>query len=261
MYDYHMHSNFSADCKVSMEEMVKAAITKGLKEICFTEHIDYDYPDQSITFDLDTEAYTKKVEAMRQKYGTSISIKKGVELGVQPHVIQHYEKLLEKEHFDFIICSMHATSRLDLHSGTFFENKTLHMAYEEYYTELLACIKSFNMYNILGHLDLVKRYKYENGVHHFLDVIEEIFKVIIPEGKGIEINTSGYKYGMNRALPSKDILQLYKDMNGEIITLGSDSHSPVTLGAYFDESIALLKELGFSYIATFDNHKPVFHKI
>ena len=261
MFDYHIHSDFSADCDTAMETTIQKAIDLGVEEICFTEHIDYDYPDPSITFLLDLESYDEKIKELQQKYKDQIVIKKGVELGVQPHVLQDYEKIVQEEYFDFIICSMHATKKQDLHSGEFFQNKSLHTAYEEYYTELLQCIKTFKGYSILGHLDLVKRYKYEEGVYHFLDIIEEIFNVIIPEGKGIEINNSGYRYGMNRAMPSEDILKLYREKNGEIITIGSDSHSPENLATHYEETLELLKKIGFKYIATYENQKPTFHKI
>jgi histidinol-phosphatase (PHP family) len=261
MFDYHVHSRFSADCEIEMEEMVSQALKKGIEEICFTEHIDYDYPDRSITFLLDLDRYDKEITRLQEKYKDLITIKKGVELGVQPHVLKDYEKIVHEEDFDFIICSMHATNKQDLHSGQFFENKLLDTAYEQYYLELLECITAFKGYSILGHLDLVKRYKFEKDVPHFLEIIEEIFKVIIPEGKGIEINNSGFKYGMGRGMPSEDILKLYKEMNGEIITIGSDSHKPVTLATHYNETLELLRRIGFKYIATFDRQKPIFHKI
>lgn len=261
MFDYHVHSQFSADCKSPMEEMIQGAIQRGIQEICFTEHIDEDYPDPTISFELDLLKYNNTIKYMQNQYGGKIAIKKGVELGIQPHVIDSYKVLLQNEKFDFIICSMHTTKGLDLHSGHFFEGKNLSTAYEEYYSELLACVKEFNQFSILGHLDLVSRYKYESGVNLCLDIIDEIFKVIIPMGKGLEINTSGYYYGLNRLLPSVDILKLYKERNGEIITIGSDAHQPERLAEYYPESIELLKNIGFRYISTFTDMKPTFHKI
>src|SRR5690625_3629355 len=101
MFDYHMHSTFSADCETPMEKTIESAIEKGLTEICFTEHIDYDYPDETIVFDLDIPNYTKKLTEMNEKYGDRIVIKKGVEIGVEPHLLPRYEALLKKEAFDF----------------------------------------------------------------------------------------------------------------------------------------------------------------
>lgn len=261
MFDYHVHSSFSEDCEVAMELMVQGAVEKGIKELCFTEHIDIDYPDPNWTFSLDLAKYSAEIRKMQQIYGEQIRIFKGVELGLQPHVLQNYKKLVKKKNFDFIICSMHATKGLDLHSGKFFEGKSLNQAYEEYYSELLTCIQSFRDFSVLGHLDLVTRYKYEPGVQSFLDIIEEIFKIIIPTGQGIEINTSGFYYGIDRVMPSDDILKLYKEMGGEIITIGSDAHKPERLAEYYHHSVELLKNIGFKYVTTFKNGEPIFHKI
>lgn len=261
MYDFHVHSSFSEDCEAPMEEMVKEAINRGIQELCFTEHIDIDYPDKDWTFDLDLKAYQEKVNKMQSIYGKEIHVRKGVELGLQPHVLDDYRRITNEQYFDFIIASMHATKGLDLHSGKFFEGKSLNQAYEEYYLELLECIQKFDHFNILGHLDLVTRYRYDKSVKSFLDIIEEIFKRIIPNGQGIEINTSGFYYGIERVMPSEDILQLYKEMGGEIITIGSDAHQPERLGEYYNHSVELLKHIGFQYVTTFKNQKPIFHKI
>lgn len=261
MFDYHMHSDFSADCDTPMEKTIEKAIQIGLKEICFTEHIDYDYPDKDWVFEFDLQAYDRKIKEMQAKYGEAIIIKKGIEIGVQPHLLQRYEQLMEEETFDFVICSMHATEKKDLHSGAFFEGKSVEEAYEVYYNELLTCIKKYKNFNILGHLDLVKRYTKEKSKEDFHSVIREIFAEIIPAGKGIELNTSGYRYGLGAGMPSKDILELYKECGGEIITIGSDSHVEDTLAYQFKEGLQLLQEVGFDNIATFKDGKPEFHAI
>lgn len=261
MFDYHVHSNFSADCVTPMEKSVERAIVLGLNEICFTEHIDYEYPDSTIEFDLDLAGYDAKIKQLQEKYQEKIRIKKGVEIGVQPHLLDRYERLMEKESFDFIICSMHTADKKDLHSGDSFKGKTTVKAYETYYKELLYCVKNYRSYSVLGHLDLVKRYKAEPIEHDFFDIISAIFEEIIPAGKGIELNTSGVRYGLNSGMPSTDILKLYFDMGGEIITLGSDSHSEQTISFQFKESLELLEQIGFRYIATFEDQCPTFHAL
>jgi len=261
MFDYHMHSNFSADSETPMEELIESAIKIGLKEICFTEHIDYEYPDPTISFDLDLPRYDKKIKDMQERYADQIVIKKGVEIGVQPYLLDRYEQMLEKETFDFIICSVHTADKKDLHSGSFFENRTPEEAYQLYYEELLYCVTNFKQYSILGHLDLVKRYKKLTSDANFHDIIREIFNVIIPDGKGIEMNASGFAYGLGGAMPSVDILKLYKECKGEIITVGSDAHEARHLAHRFPEILDLLESLGFKYIATFSGLEPTLHPI
>lgn len=261
MFDYHLHSNFSADCDTPIEATIEQAIEVGLREICFTEHIDIDYPDPTINFELDLPAYNRKLTEVQKMYNDQIRIKKGVELGLQPHQVEDYKSLMNEEIFDFVICSMHTADKKDLHSGNFFADKTIEDAYEQYYKELLYCVQHFKDYNVLGHLDLVKRYTKQQSERDFQAIITEIFKVIIPDGKGIELNTSGFRYGLGSGMPSADILKLYRDMGGEILTLGSDSHVASTVAYQFPESLELLKSLGFNYIATFDRGQPAFHRI
>ncbi|MBO0587680.1 histidinol-phosphatase HisJ family protein [Sporosarcina sp. E16_8] len=261
MFDYHMHSSFSADCPVSMEDMIEGAIQKGLTEICFTEHIDYEYPDDTIVFDFDQKDYASTLIEMQKKYEGRIRIKKGVEIGVQPHILDKYDELMAKETFDFVICSMHTVEKKGLHYGEFFENKTIEEAYGIYYAELLYCVKNYKQFNILGHVDLVKRYTKKPCPNPFHNELSEIFNVIIPEGKGIELNTSGVRYGLTNGMPSDDILKLYKQCGGEIITLGSDAHKPEDIAFQFRESLQLLQSIGFKYITSFDNKKPTLHAI
>src|SRR5690625_5962981 len=120
-----------------------------------------------------------------------------------------------------------------MHFCNFFANRTAEESYQLYYEELLECVKNFKQFNILGHIDLVKRYKTLNSNNNFHDILSEIFKVIIPDGKGIELNASGYAYGLGGPMTTKDILQLYKDYGGEIIKIGSNANDGIQVGHYF----------------------------
>lgn len=261
MFDYHMHSHFSADCSVSMEDMIMGSVKKDLKEICFTEHIDYDYPDDTIVFEFDLQEYTNHLTTLQQKYEGQILLKKGIEIGVQPHLLERYTELINEQNFDFIICSMHTTERKGLHYGDLFIGKTFEEAHKAYYDELLYCVKNFKHFNVLGHVDLVKRYSKEQPAYNFHEEFTAIFNEIIPAGKGIELNTSGVRYGLPSGLPSNDVLRLYKQCGGEIITLGSDAHRVSEIAFQFPESLKLLKSIGFKYITTFNQQQPTFHSI
>src|SRR5690625_7388232 len=138
-----MHSNFSGDCPVKMEDMVHGAISKGLTEICFNEHIDYEYPDKNFIFEFDLNEYDEKVKQLQRKYQGQINIHKGVEIGVQPHILVRYKTLMDQETVDFVICSMHTTDKKGLHAGDLFTDRTIDEAYQVYYEELLYCVKKF----------------------------------------------------------------------------------------------------------------------
>lgn len=264
MYDYHVHSHFSSDCEIDMEDMIKKAIAIGLKEICFTDHIDYGYTDPSITFEFDPSLYTQNLNQLAQKYKDTIKVLKGIEIGVQPHIIEKCNTLVENNQLDFVISSIHTADKKDIHIGDFFVDKTPHEAYKKYFEELLICTKNFKNFNVLGHMNLLKRYHHHaqiQDIKKYFDIIEEIFKILIYDGKGIEVNTSGFRYNLEEPVPDKTILSFYKELGGEIITIGSDAHKPEHLAYKFDYIYHLLKEIGFKYIATFENKKPSFIKI
>lgn len=262
-YDYHMHSNFSGDSETDMEDMIKKSIELGVKEICFTDHVDYDIISD-VPFETDYNAYFSKLNYYADKYKNNIIIKKGIEMGVQSHILNQCSNDINKYPFDFVICSLHAMNRVDLYNGTFFNNITQKQAYETYYTELYNIVKNYKDYSVLGHLDLIKRYggyNQELDDRLFSDIIESILKEVIYSGKGIEINASCFRYGLKDLTPSSYILQMYKDLGGEIITTGSDSHIPSQVAFKFDYIYEKLQSFGFEYIAKFDNMKPSLIKI
>lgn len=262
-YDYHMHCNFSPDSKTPIEKMIETSINLGLEEICFTDHMDYDV-NQTDKFVVNYEKYLHTLESMQKKYENKIKIKKGIELGLQPHLVDRYNEDMKNHKFDFILCSQHAINKNDLYYDEYFKDKNQHEAYQVYYKTLYDIVKNFNNYSVLGHLDLVKRYgDYENllGDSFYMDIIESILKEAIYNGKGIEVNTSCFRYNLPDLTPSRNIISLYKELGGEIITTGSDAHSPSYISCKFDYVYSYLKDLGFKYISTFDNLKPNFIKL
>ena len=108
----------------------------------------------------------------------------------------------------------------------------------------------------------VSRYADEDAdFRDYGDLVEMIFKKIIPEGKGIELNTSSFKYNMRCTCPSEEILRMYRQMGGEIIVIGSDAHTPDRITDHFDYASEYLKSLGFRYLSTFRHKKPSFVKL
>ena len=84
---------------------------------------------------------------------------------------------------------------------------------------------------------------------------------MIADGKGIEMNTSAKRHGLKDTMPSREILRLYRELGGEIITIGSDSHKPEHLGTYIEETKRLLKDMGFEKFCTYEKMKPVFYDL
>lgn len=267
--DYHLHSEFSDDSHTPLEEIVKQAISLGLPEICITDHHDIDYPEdeEGNTFFLDTDNYINAVREIQHKYANQISIRLGVELGLMSHIADKIYAYTDKyNQFDFIIGSSHLVHGTDPYYPAYYEGRSENDALREYFESILENVSTFDNYSVYGHLDYIVRYcpSGETGFHvsDYMDIFEAIFRKIIDAGKGIEINTGSLYKNMTYAHPHPDILKLYREMGGEIITVGSDAHKPEYM-AYAFETYArdLLTALGYRYYCTFKNMKPVFHPL
>ena len=264
MFDYHTHSDFSSDADHPMESMVLGAIALDLQEIAVTDHIDYDYADPSIDFDVDHASYRLEIRRLQERYGDQITLRHGLELGLQPHLMDRYTMLVAQEKPDFVLCSIHTCCRMDLYRGDFYRNRTPAEAWENYLHELHTIVQGFKAYSVLGHLDILRRYNADAAAfpktslkHGFM----AIFKELILNGKGLEVNTSGYRNPDGMPMPSWELLKWYQEAGGEILTLGSDAHSPDLLAYRFPETLETLRELGFKSICTFEAMEPTFHAI
>ncbi len=275
MTDYHIHTNYSDDCEYNMEEVVKDAISMGVKEICFTDHTDYGvktdwdsgeevvYKAGMARLNVDYPRYVNEIQYLQEKYAKQIIIKIGMEFGVQMHTRAKYEVLFAKYPFDFIILSLHQVGDREIWCKEFQKGKSWKEYNERYYKEMLALVRNYKNYSVLGHIDFITRYD-DNGIYPFEKVkpiVEEILKTVIADGRGIEINTSCYRYGLNDLTPSEEILRLYRDLGGRIITIGSDSHKKEHLCNYIEETMWELKALGFKEYCTYEKMQPVFHKL
>lgn len=259
--DYHVHTYYSHDSSCPMADMIERALELGIDELCFTDHVDY-----GINSDEDNccyERYFEELERRKKEYEGRIKIKRGIEFGVQRHTKAEYERDAEKYPFDFIILSNHQIDDKGFWDQSYQKGKTQDEYQRAYYEELLWLVENYNDYSVLGHLDMIKRYDRMGDYpdHRITDTVEAIFKKIIPAGKGIEVNTSSFHYGLKDLTPSRKLLALYRDMGGELITLGSDAHSTEYLGDHIPEVKNILRDMGFKYFCTFTELKPEFHRL
>lgn len=280
--DYHVHTEFSDDSEYQMEQVVRDSIAMGLNEICFTDHVDYGVkndwddgkkircrkgipgePDNMPILNVNYPLYYKTYQKVKTQYENKITLKLGLEFGMQSHTIEQYEKLYAKYPFDFIILSVHEVEDKEFWTQDFQRGRTQQEYNERYYEELLYLVRNYHNYSVLGHMDLITRYDHA-GTYPFKKlkpILTEILKTVIADGKGIEVNTSSHRYGLSDLTPSRDILKLYQELGGTIVTIGSDSHKPEHLGAFIDETKQELKTLGFKEFCTFDKMRPVYHQL
>ncbi len=258
--NYHMHTNYSDDSSFKMEDVVKKSISCGLDEICITDHIDC---MTGINPHFPYKSYEKEFNNCKQKYSDKINIKLGIEFGMQHSTIPQFEEIFKEADFDFVLMSCHLINDEWFWSNEFQTGKTQKQYNEQYYEEILRLVNSFDNYSVLGHLDVIRRYDL-NGEYEFEKVkpiVEAILKRVISQGKGIELNTSSYRYKLKDLMPSKNILKLYKELGGEIITIGTDSHYPEHVACHLQDAQNILQELGYKYFCTFNKMHPEFNEL
>lgn len=268
--DCHLHSSHSKDSDTPMRDMVEKAISLGYTEMCFTEHMDFDFiymPDEEPgSWEVNTDAYLYDLLRLRSEYEGKIKILFGIELGMQTTCSRKNLIYCKQHEFDFIIASSHLCNGKDPYiKESFFDGRDEKDAYHEYFRYICDCIKGFQNFDVYGHLDYVLRYGPEKNknftIAEYGDDIDNILNLLIENGKGIEANTSGYAYGMGAPHPCREILQRYRDLGGEIITIGSDAHDCEHMGQHFNEVTELLKDIGFKYYCIFENRYPEYRRL
>lgn len=262
LWDTHMHTHFSGDSDADPEQMILTAEAGGLSGLCFTDHLDYDYPEEPDLFLLDFSFYKKEIQMLQQKYENRFPVLLGIELGLQPQVAERNLEAAKSCPFDFIIGSSHVVHGTDPYYSKYYEGREEDAAYREYFESILENLHTNVDFDVYGHIDYVVRYGPNRNQFYsyqkFSDVIDEILKTLIAMGKGIEINTGGFKYGLGHPNPTEEILSRYHELGGEIITIGSDAHAPEHVGFAFDQVPKLLTAAGFRYFTIFQNRHPVF---
>ncbi len=265
MIDSHVHSKFSGDSEMPVEDACTKAIESGLSGLVFTDHLDIDYPHFSPDFNIDFELYSHYMNSIKEKYRKTLKVLKGIEVGIQPHTIEPSLEIVRKYDFDFVISSVHVIDGHDPYYGDYFNGKTRLKAFMRYLQQVLDCVSRFKDYDVVGHIGYVRRYGgYDDKTLRYSDfqeILDLILKTIISSGKGIEINSSGYRVGLGSPMPDYDIVERYVKLGGEIISIGSDAHYPEHIGHSFPDVKAALENLGVKYTAHFEKRKAVFDRI
>ncbi|MBE6789549.1 MAG: histidinol-phosphatase HisJ family protein [Ruminococcaceae bacterium] len=261
MFDYHLHSRVSFDSACAPEDIVSAAEKAGLKEICFTDHYDFNdvYRDKIDIFTISD--YQAAYEGLASQ---NVKIRRGVEFGLTTWNQNELGELLKKYDFDFVIGSAHYAGGYDPYFKEFWTHNGIDTAFERHLLQSLECVKAHNNFDVLGHLNYVCKSAHNPTgkplyYSDYADICDEIMKTLADKGIGMEINTSGVDR-VGDFLPSIDFIKRFRSLGGEIITVGSDAHDGARVGQYINEALEIAKEV-FGYVCTFEKRKPIFHKL
>lgn len=269
LFDTHNHCQFSFDGKrTTVEASAASALAKGLGGIAFTDHCDIfvscmpGTEASAVLQDFDIPGQQAEIDRVQSMFGDSLKILKGIEFGININCRQELSDILKSHSFDQVIASVHYLDNSDPYYGGYFIGKDCKKAYGTYletiYTEAVA-LKDFD---IIGHYDYVARYAPypQDGIlyREFSDIFDTLFHYLIENGKGLEINTKSCTGGHGRkTFLDRDVLLRYRQMGGEIITLGSDSHDAANVAEDFEAHAALLRSLGFRWTSHYEKRQLV----
>ncbi len=267
MIDCHVHSKFSTDGEMTPEQACEKAIAIGLDGLTFTDHLDFDYPGADSFTNIDFAEYSSYMDALRENYKEKLLVFKGIEVGVQPHVLEESLKTVGSVNFDYVLASVHIIDGIDPYYREYYKGKSIKEAYELYLQKILYTIVNFEDFDNLGHMEYIIRYAgYDDRTlryNNHTEIFDQILKEIIVRGKGFEINTGSFrdKPGIVTAQYDAAVLKRYRELGGEIISLASDAHNTNYLGYKFDYFKDMLLDCGFTHVAHFEKRKPVFARL
>lgn len=279
LIDCHTHTGFSVDSEADINEMIERAIDLGLSAYAITDHCEcnrwygrehYINPTTYLYFDFGQDYLNSVAEItkLKEKYSDKIELICGVELGQANQEPDLAQIVVDDRRVDFIIGSLHQlyeTEDFALIDYSMYTHDEVMWLLDRYYVEVLELAK-LGKFDVLGHLTYTLRYIEGNArikvdLKKYDDIIDEIFKTVIYNGKGIEINTSGLRQKYGKTFPDELYVKRYRELGGEILSLGSDSHCVQDIGKGIEQGAEIAKKSGFKYVAYFKEHKPVFIKL
>jgi histidinol-phosphatase (PHP family) len=263
MIDLHVHSTVSHDAKSTIDEHCAAALEKGLVEIGFSEHLDLCPTDKHCGLH-DYARYKSEIESARKKF-PGLKIRMGVEVSFLPADLAAVAAFLSGKDYDYALAAIHlvADGKFTVSERepclAYFATKTPEECYREYFGIALAAVRS-GLFDGLAHLDIINRYGLEVEPEwewrSYYAVLREIFEGVIKRNIALEINTSGYRQQPCRPYPDKDVIKLYRELGGNMITVGSDAHNTDNLGSGVPQAIKLAQSLGFKQLTSFERRVP-----
>lgn len=254
--DLHIHSNYSSDGKATPEEIIIQAVARGINVLAITDHADFAIGDSCFV----QENYLAHLKPLSDRQ-SDLTLLCGVELGIQAEHATRCASFINGHDFDFVIGSMHRARELDFYNGEFFRDLSADQCWEIYLNETIRAVKTCSNFDVIGHLNIISRYnitRNTNPPSALAPLLDELLKWLVSNGKGIEINTSGLRYGLDSVHPTPELIRRFRELGGEIVTIGSDSHNTATLGQDFSLAIDILKSCGFKHHTWFKNRVAQF---
>ena len=261
--DMHTHSIFSFDGNDSCDELCSSAAEKGIEFLAITDHCDIDGADMDE--DKLCSSQLQAVTEARDKYAGKLSVLRGLEIGQGIYRRERTEKIFNNYDYDFILGSLHNLENMEDFCFLNYSEYDVYDLLTSYFDGLLELCE-WGAFDSLAHLTYPLRYivateHIDVDMSKFSDVIDSILESLVKNKKALEINTSGLFMEMQDTLPNISYVKRFKEMGGEYITVGSDSHYANRVGQGIDSGIKIAYDCGFRSITVYKNHQPVLINI
>ena len=265
--DSHTHSILSMDGKAPLSVMAQAAVDAGLSSITLTDHYDMLTEDGQRNLTYDWSPALVQFSETAPLFAGKLKMGLGIELG-ESFVSPEYARTILSQAgdaLDMVISSIH-NYREEHGGGEYYyvrynTPEICHTVLADYFTSMEDIVSLPDCYDVLGHIIYPLRYMHRDGQNISLlpywDRLAEILRKVISTGRAIEVNTCRG----NTVEDWRDILNLYKDLGGTLITTGSDAHYPTDMGKGIREACQLLQACGFDYFAVYTHRTPELIKI
>lgn len=259
--DFHTHSQISFDSTAPLDDMALAAVGEGLAELCVTDHCDLLDEYGLNVYEFDWYGALAQYRASVPVYAHCLKLKLGLELGMGHIDPETSRKILDVPELDFVIGSIHNLSPQAGGSDFFYRDhskaSTCYDTLDNYFASM-AELAVTDFYDVLGHIIYPLRYMTAPvSLERYWEQIDAIFRAAAERGRGIELNT----YKGQTIAEWRPVLEHWKACGGELVTLGSDAHTPDGVGGGFREACDLLRAVGFSYLATYEKRRPELHRL
>lgn len=248
--DLHNHTLYSYDSKRKMEDAVKEAIEKKVKVFGFSDHLDFNEDDPGNDY-YNGCSQRKEFERLSMKYDGKIRLFLGIEASLEASYAEKIRNAFKKYAFRYRIMSAHFVEGIVIsdwiESVERGASESDEVDYSPYFDSLKRIV-SFKEYDILGHIDYYKKYSKFKDHHKTFEKHKKeyrtILKRVVDGGKTIEINSSGLRHSCREQFPSLSILEMYRELGGERVATGSDSHRSGDVAFNFDEVYNIIDGLG-----------------
>jgi histidinol-phosphatase (PHP family) len=253
MLDYHVHTEFSIDCKIPMAVQCEAAISAGVTEIAFCDHLDHEPADPGFGY-YRADAFFASIDTCRAQFGDRLEVLAGVEVDFNERIAADAERFLSQHEFDFVIGSVHYGEDGEIIFQDYFQDRNWADVYLPYIDRLKLAASS-GLFDTLGHIDLPKRYapaeKRTFDPVQYKAPLMELFEILVERRMSFEINTSGLRQSPKTSMPGPAIVRWYQEAGGTLVTTGTDSHAPQHVGTGLQQTMDMLELCGIDSVSSF----------